>query len=254
MRWIYGLIVSFSTYSKIPMPHVEWNDAHLRYSLCFFPLVGALIGALVALWLWAAEALALGGALKGAVGALIPLLLSGGIHMDGFMDTVDALSSHQPKERKLEILKDPHAGAFAVMACAMYLLLMAGLMGEAKDWIVGVALSAGYVLSRALSALALVSLRSAKPTGMLSTFKSTSDVRAVRLAACGYVLICGGAMLAVNLALGLAVLATSTLCFAHYRHIAYRQFGGVTGDLAGYFVQVCELAVALVAVIIGRFV
>ena len=59
--------------------------------------------------------------------ALLPLLVTGGIHLDGFLDVADARSSHQSRARKLEILKDSHVGAFAVIAMGCYLLLYTAL-------------------------------------------------------------------------------------------------------------------------------
>ena len=53
---------------------------------------------------------------------LIPVLVTGGIHLDGLLDTADALSSWQTRERRLEILKDSHAGAFAIIVCCGYFL------------------------------------------------------------------------------------------------------------------------------------
>ena len=70
------------------------------------------------------------GVLFAAAAACLPLLITGGIHMDGFMDTVDALASHQSRERKLEILKDSACGAFAVLYCGVYLLLSFALYYE----------------------------------------------------------------------------------------------------------------------------
>ena len=98
--------------------------------------------------------------------ALIPLAVTGGIHMDGFMDTVDARASWQPAEKRLEILKDSHTGAFAVMACAGYLLLSAALYSEA-DAAAGLRLVGVFILSRALSAWALAILKGARQDGML---------------------------------------------------------------------------------------
>ena len=115
MRVIRSLCIAFSTYSRIPAPQVEWSDENRKYSMCFFPLIGAVIGLLLWGWLWLCEALAIGPVLKGAAGALLPVLVTGGIHMDGFMDTSDALASWQSRERRLEILKDSHVGAFAVL-------------------------------------------------------------------------------------------------------------------------------------------
>ncbi|MBO4299665.1 MAG: adenosylcobinamide-GDP ribazoletransferase, partial [Clostridia bacterium] len=154
MRLMRSLAIAFSTYSRIPMPQVEWSEENRKYAMWFFPLVGAVIGA--ALWLWLAlcDRLQAGPTLRGAFGALIPLLVTGGIHMDGFMDTADALASWQPKEKRLEILKDSHIGAFAAMSCCSYLLLTAGLLSEART-ADGPLISMGFVASRALSAWAL---------------------------------------------------------------------------------------------------
>ena len=55
--------------------------------------------------------------------AALPLLVTGGIHADGFCDTVDALSSHAEREKMLEILKDSHCGAFAVIFFGLWLVL-----------------------------------------------------------------------------------------------------------------------------------
>ena len=120
MRVIRSMFIAFSTYSRIPVPQVEWSDENRKYTMCFFPLIGAVIGLLLWGWLWLCAALAIGPVLRGAVGALIPLLVTGGIHMDGFMDTSDAMASWQTKERRLEILKDSHVGAFAVIGCVGY--------------------------------------------------------------------------------------------------------------------------------------
>ena len=118
-----SLCIAFTTYSRLPVPRVEWDERSLRYAVCFFPLIGVCIGALEYLWLWLSGLLGCPALLRGAVAAAIPLLVTGGIHADGFCDTVDALSSHQSRERMLEILKDSHCGAFAVIFFGVWLLL-----------------------------------------------------------------------------------------------------------------------------------
>lgn len=52
MRIIKSFFIAFSMYSKIPMPQFEWKDEDMRYALCFFPWVGAVIGVLWYLWKW----------------------------------------------------------------------------------------------------------------------------------------------------------------------------------------------------------
>ena len=104
MNALRSIAMAFAMFSRIPMPRVEWKKENMRYMLCALPLVGAAIGLALMLWVWVCLRLKMGQTLFAAGIALIPLLLSGGIHMDGFCDTADALSSHQPAERKREIL------------------------------------------------------------------------------------------------------------------------------------------------------
>ncbi|MEA5065290.1 MAG: adenosylcobinamide-GDP ribazoletransferase [Eubacteriales bacterium] len=250
MRLLRSLALAFSTYSKIPMPQCAFTEDNLRYSLCFFPAVGALIGASLLLLRYAAAALSMGALLTGALLTIAPRLISGGIHMDGFIDAMDALSSGQPRERKLEILRDPHVGAFGIMGCAAYLLLMLGVLAEPMAGGTAYVVALSFVLSRALSGLMLLTLKSARPTGLLATFKGSAQTGAVRLTLALWALLAAALMLLSSPARGARALIASALMLLYYRFMAYRQFGGITGDLAGFFLQICELA-AMAAAVIG---
>ena len=85
--------IAFAMYSKIPMPGADWEKENMRYMMCFFPLIGIVIGALAVGWAWLSERLQAGEILKSAVYVLIPVAVTGGIHLDGLLDTADALSS-----------------------------------------------------------------------------------------------------------------------------------------------------------------
>ena len=251
MRVISSIVIAFSTYSRIPMPQVEWSDENRRYAMCFFPLIGAVIGLLLWGWLWACDALAIGAVLRGAAGAMLPLLVTGGIHMDGLMDTCDAMGSWQTKERRLEILKDSHAGAFAVMGCAGYLLLAAGLLSEASLRTAPL-LACVFVFSRALSAWTMTCFQSARTDGMLNGFAKAAHTRMVVVSSVCWTVLCAVCWLAIGGWLGAACLLAAALCLAGYRRMAYKNFGGVTGDLAGWFLQVTELALTAVIVLGGK--
>ena len=127
MNIIKSICVAFSMYSKIPMPRVEWNEKNMKYAMCFFPLVGAVIGGLMLLVRFLCGRFGFNTSVYAVVMTALPVLVSGGIHTDGFIDTVDALSSYGDKEKKLEILKDPHTGAFAIIGAVMYYLLFSDL-------------------------------------------------------------------------------------------------------------------------------
>ncbi len=248
---VKSFLAAMATYSAIPTPRTDWDERSLKYALCFFPAVGVVCG--LVLWAWYAicQALDVGGVLFAAVAVCLPLLLTGGIHMDGYMDTADALSSRQSRERKLEILKDPHCGAFAVLYCAVYLLLQFGLLHALYGaGPVLLCLCPIYVLSRALSALCAVTMPNARGNGMLH---AVTERTAKWATICSAAVVAAIALVVTVLLAPLPGLCSAVLALLivpAYRALTGRQFGGVTGDTAGFFLQICELA-ALLGVWIG---
>ena len=239
-----SLCVAFSMYSKIPMPQVEWTKESMQYCICFFPAVGAVIGAATLLWNMLAGAKLSGSLLFTAVLILIPVLITGGIHLDGLLDTADALSSYKTKEEKLEILKDSHAGAFAIIIGICWFVLDFGIYSEADAHTIGL-LAIGFVISWALSGLSLVSFRMAKNTGLAATFSDMALKSRVRIVMICYLIVCAGLLLYLDPLYGTAELIGALLVFFWYRHLSYEKFGGITGDLAGFFLQNCELFMAV---------
>ena len=112
MTVLQTIAVAFAMFSAVPVPQFDWNEKNMRYSLCAFPLVGVLCGVL---WCVCAS-LPLPAMVRAAGFCLIPVWVTGGIHLDGYADTCDALCSYGDTQKKLDILKDPHCGAFAVQA------------------------------------------------------------------------------------------------------------------------------------------
>ena len=251
MLFFETLAVAFGMYSALPMPRIEWNERNMRYCMCAFPLIGAVIGAAFLLWSRICSALDVNQMLFAAVSTLLPLGITGGIHLDGFCDTVDALSAHAPKEKSLMILKDPHIGAFGVMGCLSLLLLSFGFWCQVEVTpAAGGVLGLGFVFSRVLSGLSVVSFPAAKRSGTLAAFSQNAQ----RLRARGILIAAaGGCTLALPYwggAAGIAAAAAAWAAFIGYYRISKARFGGITGDLAGWFLQICEAAVlgAVVAV------
>ena len=236
------LLVALSTYSALPMPQFTWNEKNMRYAICCFPMVGLLCGGGLWLWHWLCLRLGAEGILFAAGAAALPIGITGGIHMDGFMDTVDALSSHRPRERKLEILKDPSCGAFAVLYCGVYLLLQFGLFHTL--WTEGrIALCLPvFVCSRALSGLCAVTMPNARKAGMLYAFTENAQQKKAAAVLLLTAMVGSGALPWLDLFGGGAALIFGLLALAYYRRMAQKQFGGVTGDTSGFFLQVCELS------------
>lgn len=257
MRILKAVVIAFSMFSRLPVPGLPWDRDSLRYVLWAFPLVGAVIGLVCWGWTVLCGLLAVPTLLKSAGLCAIPVLLTGGIHLDGFCDTWDALSSRADQSRKQEILKDPHIGAFAAIHLCLYFLLSAALWSALPAY-PALTVLLSFCLSRSLSGLAVASFPLAKDTGLVHTFAAAADRRATAIflavLSAGIALATGlsGSGLSGWLAAGAALLV-----FIGYRVMAVRQFGGVSGDLAGWFLQTAELwmlaALVLAALLGGAF-
>lgn len=247
----HSFLIAFAMFSKIPVPKADWNQENMKYMICFFPGVGVVIGLLI----WGYQRLCgymeFGALMRAAGFVLIPVLVTGGIHLDGYLDTMDALSSWQPKERKLEILKDSHAGAFAIIMGCVYFILALGVWSEMDENVLPV-LCASFVLSRALSGMALATFPCANKKGSLGMFADAAQKRILKTVLVLWMLSCLGAALWWDYRYGLLLFGTAFAVYGYYYHLAMKEFGGTTGDIAGFFVQVCELMTAFVLMLGGK--
>ena len=241
MWLLNAMIIAIAMYSKIPMPRVDWNEKNMRYAMCFFPLVGVIIGVLEAvagnlITLWKGE----GTFLCAVVLTLIPVFVTGGIHLDGFADTMDAKSSYGDREKKLEILKDAHTGAFAIISLCCYFLLCVGIFSEMRtERLFAAALV--FVFSRSLSGISVVTFQAAKNSGLLRTFQDGAQKRNVRIVLIIWLLAAGAGLCLTAGVCGIVSAGVGLAVFFYYYRFSQKQFGGITGDLAGYFLQLCEL-------------
>jgi adenosylcobinamide-GDP ribazoletransferase len=250
------MVIAFSMYSKLPMPRVEWNEKNMKHAMCFFPLVGAAAG--ICVWLAGTFFLdtsvgkTFGTVFFSAVMTLLPLGITGGIHMDGFLDTVDALSSWGDREKKLEILKDSHSGAFAVIGTGAYLLWNAALWSEMRIENLPV-VCCGYVLSRSFSGYSVAAFPPAREGGLARTFHDGADQRRTKVVMVAWMVLSIAGMIACDVIIGGITAACAAIVFLYYRRMCRVKFGGITGDLAGYFLQVCELVMLTAVVLAGHF-
>lgn len=175
MKICKSIAIAFSLYSKIPMPQFPWEEKEMRTMLCFFPWIGGVIGLILYGWYTFCDAYSIGEYCYLSIGMAIPLLITGGFHMDGFLDTMDALHSYQERERKLEILKDSHVGAFSIIMLVLYGLIYGGCFSEIHNPRMLAIFCSGFFLARSLSGLSVLFFSPAKKDGMLSFFSRSAD-------------------------------------------------------------------------------
>ena len=236
-----SLISAFLMYSRIPMPQIPWEERSRRYALCFFPLIGAVIGGMLIGWGYFCRWIGISELLFAGIAVCIPVLVTGGIHLDGFCDVEDALASFAEKQRRLEIMSDPHVGSFAVLHLVLYLLLQFVLFTQIRDIREIFLIACGYILSRTLSALAAVTFKCAKKNGTLQDFVKPAHRRNSIITLSMTLLLVTAGMLAISPIPSIAALLLAAVMFLRYRAFSYKTFGGITGDTAGWFLQKCEI-------------
>ncbi|MDR1815669.1 MAG: adenosylcobinamide-GDP ribazoletransferase [Clostridiales Family XIII bacterium] len=270
MTTLRSIALSLSLFSRIPLPRQDFARAYGPAVLAALPLVGVMNGFVLWGWLLLAGAAGFGTILTAAGLTLLPVALTGGIHLDGFADTVDALASRAPKERKVEILADPNIGAFAGIALAAYLLLYFALGCEYVEWVrvAGVRpfaaawmLGAVSVMSRAWAATLSLSGRHVQNGDILATlvgdYKGGGSLYRRGKAPEVVSVVCFLVGLAgIELACVLFGLQTENTslpfvgtfgaaavagCAVYTFWMSLREFGGMTGDIAGYAIQIAEI-------------
>lgn len=244
MHILKSMILAFSMYSKIPMPHLELEEKDMKYVMGFFPLVGLVLGGCVYGWYRLSVWQAVNSLSSTLILLILPILITGGIHVDGYMDTMDAIHSYGNREKKLAILKDSHIGAFAVIMLIVYLTAafaaLAQLTASQRPELFG-SFALIFYLSRILSGMAAVNLKGGRKNGMLYTFTSVADRRRVNGMLAVQFFFCAAGLLYLDVKAGICVLITAVVILCYYRSMAYKQFGGITGDLAGWLLCTCEL-------------
>ncbi|NOU99912.1 adenosylcobinamide-GDP ribazoletransferase [Paenibacillus planticolens] len=128
LDWLRACIAAFQFLTRLPIPvQINYTNLVFRRSVIFYPLAGCAIGLLLLL---AGEGLSL---LLPALPAAVLLLglwiiVTGGLHLDGLMDTADGILSHRSREQMLEIMKDSRVGAMGVIVAVLHLLLKFSLL------------------------------------------------------------------------------------------------------------------------------
>lgn len=247
--------VAFAMYSKIPMPRADWNKENMKYTFCFFPFIGVVIGFLSCLAAYAGDRFGFAPAFVTTVLVLIPVAVTGGIHVDGLLDTSDALSSWQERERRLEILKDSNAGAFAVITACVYFLAWYGAYSQLwQNKSAVLILAFGFVVSRCFSGISVMTFPKARKDGTVAEFSRKAEELTVRNVLIVYLVILLAVMVWIQPVMGIAAFAAAALVFLYYHHMAMKYFGGITGDLAGYFLCLCEVGIAVVLAVVSVIV
>lgn len=236
-----GFLAVLSLLSRLPLPHLPAEAFRAAPRLVWaYPMVGALLGSLVALSGWIASAwLGLPAVASAGIMLGVSLLLTGAMHEDGLADTCDGFWGGLEPARRLAIMKDSQIGSYGVLA----LLVVTGLRWSALALLVQTSLwpvIAIGAVSRGILPLAMATTRPARSTGLAHSVGRPgigAALLALGIALLVAVIFAGWAAVPLFL-LSLAVVWT-------LRRIALRKIGGQTGDVLGAMQQLGEVTMLL---------
>lgn len=253
-----GILVAFSMYSTIPVPQVKWQKSTMRWALSFLPIIGLIIGILEWLWYKFCVFFDASSIFYSIIATIIPVIISGGIHLDGFCDTCDAICSFGDIQKKLEILKDPHVGAFGPMWLIVFLLAEIACFSQfykTPQYLI-IALS-GFSIARAAGGSTIVAMQCAKNSGLAHIFSENSDKKIVLITLIfESIIFLNLATLIIyntNYSISISKIIFFVVLIWYFIHneLCKKIFGGITGDLAGFFICITELIFLLITVFGG---
>jgi adenosylcobinamide-GDP ribazoletransferase len=239
-----GLLVALQFLTRLPVPFARPRD---DLGLVWFPAVGLLLGGILA----GADALlrflAVAPLLESSLLVVLLLVLTGGLHADGLIDTCDAVFVHATPERRLEIMRDPRAGSFGVLGAIAVLLLKVASVQGLPDVVRAQQLVLAPLLGRWAIVLAASAFPYARTNGLGGPLKTAATPRALLLASVVPFVVCIGLGPA---GLGLLALAGSLAGLLGWW--LCRLLRGLTGDCYGAICECVEVVVWLVASPLAR--
>ncbi|RXZ78313.1 adenosylcobinamide-GDP ribazoletransferase [Paenibacillaceae bacterium] len=257
---MHACLAALQFLTRLPVPvNIPFTNATVARSLVFFPVAGVTVGLLVSGGYMVMQPL-----LPPMTAAVLLVVLwtafTGGLHMDGWMDTADGVLSHRPREQKLIIMKDSRVGAMGVIAGVLLLLLKVSALSELLDRPASVEV---LLLLASIPVWSRVSMAASIPLwplargaeGMAGLFAWATRGHAAAALAMGSALLavayaCAGVQL---LQLGLFIgsgLLVSALVTVFVAGRLSKSLGGLTGDTYGAINESVEAAL-LIALLIG---
>jgi adenosylcobinamide-GDP ribazoletransferase len=237
LRIAFGLMTTL----PVRLPD-DWSAGDSGRASVWYPLVGLVVGAFT--WLaWKGATLIFPPLVAGIVTLIVWVLLTGGLHLDGLADCCDGLLASVSVERRLEIMKDPHVGAFGVIGLILVLLLKAAALASLTQ-----DTSFGILLAASLARWCIL------PAGLLPLARTSGMGADFVLGFQRSFILWGGAIPIVVTILfgGRGVLSTfvGLGAAALVLWLARSRIGGLTGDVFGMLVEIVETSV-LLAFLIG---
>ena len=238
-KYMTAFQMTQSMFCSLPFPCKNWDEKCRKWMLLFLPVVGLEIGVLWLVMDYVLRIFEVSNFIYGVAMCALPYLLTGFMHLDGYMDVIDSVCSWRPLERRREILKDSHVGSFAVVWCIFLILTEFAMFASVPEDAGRGVLLLVPALSRCCSALAIMSL---KPMNT-SQYVDGEYSKVQKWIVWVMLLLFTGCSFLLWEKYGVVLLITIVGYGAALRR-GYRSLEGMNGDISGFCICISELCAA----------
>jgi adenosylcobinamide-GDP ribazoletransferase len=245
-KFLKGFLIDLQFFTAIPVRfELPIDKPHLKSAVQAFPLLGLLQGGIYAsLYFLLLEYTPFSNLAIAFLLWLMKILLTGGIHLDGWMDASDAYFSYGDQPKRLEIMKDPRTGAFGVISVIVLLssrFLFIYEITENVQVVSYMMIATIPFLSKSVMGVLLLTVKSAKNEGLGALFQRAATKKVLWIYPI-YITIFLALMTLVDhgffLVFALIVIACASLLLCRRKAVSW--FGGITGDVLGAAVEGTE--------------
>lgn len=226
----------------------EWSNIRFGNSVSYFPLVGAIIGLLLA-GIYYLGNMYLSRHFLCALLIVAEIVITGGLHCDGYMDTADGVFSGRGREKMLEIMKDSRVGSNGVVAFVMLVLMKWSLYLDMSHKFMLITLYSAPIIGRLAMVMVIVCFPYARPEGLGKLFKEYTSYKTLIIATGIGVLL----LLLINKLMLISAIGSIFFAYLFAKNVSAK-LGGLTGDVYGATTELTELTFMLIATIINSII
>ena len=231
--------LQFLTTIRVPWRR-ETSPEELGRSTGYFPVVGLIIGLILAGLNWLFS-LILPSAIVNALLIVSLVILSGALHLDGFVDTCDGIAGHKPVEERWRVMHDSRAGGFGIVGAVLLLMVKYVSLSSIPESLLTMVLILMPVLGRWAMTYAVFAYRYARPAGLGKVFKQGTSWLRFTMATVIAVAVTAVLAQLIGLAVMFFIWVVTVVLAAYFKS----KFSGLTGDTYGAINEMAEVSVLI---------
>ncbi len=241
-------LAALSFLTIIPLPRRrEVSPEQVGRSIGYFPVVGIIIGLILAGLYWLLR-LILPSAVVSGLLLVCLVMLTGGLHLDGFADTCDGIAGHKTPEARWQVMRDSRAGAFGIVGVCCLLIVKYVSLNSVPESLMMMTLVLMPVVSRWAMVYAVFAYPYARPSGLGKVFKQAASRRRLAIATLVALAVAIPWFRLAGLVIMLGVWVIVVAMAAYLK----RKFSGLTGDTYGAINEVAEVGVLILVCLLAH--